>query len=338
MIASPPVSGFGTLTRTAVGLGCCLLAACGGSSSSGQAAGGSPSGGTAPSNSAGLSGTSGGAATADSPSPSPTPTPAAQLPRGGTKIFPKHFVVMYYGTAGTDALGVLGEGSPDEAAAKVEKAAKPFAAASKRTVLPAFELITTVAQRAPGDNGDYSEALADADVQKYLDAARKGKLLLVLDLQPGRADFLAQAKRYEKFLKEPDVGLALDPEWVLKEGQRPGKQIGSTTAADVNRVSAYLAKLTADNKLPEKLFLLHQFRLTMIKNREDIVKRPGLATVLHVDGFGTKREKLDTYGVLSLKKNELINAYKLFYDEDKPLMSPTEVLALKPPPQLVSYQ
>ena len=247
-------------------------------------------------------------------------------------------MVAYYGTAGTDALGVLGEGTPAEAAAKLERAAKPFEAASGRTVLPAFELITTVAQRAPGKDGDYSEPLSDEDVQKYLDQARKSKLLLILDLQPGRASFLSQAKRYERFLKEPDVGLALDPEWVLKPGQRPGKQIGSTDASTVNEVSQWLSDLTVKNQLPEKIFLLHQFRVSMIKQRSEVVKRPGLATVIHVDGFGNKGLKLQTYDILASKKGEYVNAFKLFYDEDKPLMSPKEALALKPAPQLVSYQ
>src|SRR5262249_18711517 len=38
---------------------------------------------------------------------------AAELPRGGSQIFPRYRVVAYYGAAGTPALGVLGQGSPD---------------------------------------------------------------------------------------------------------------------------------------------------------------------------------------------------------------------------------
>ena len=40
-------------------------------------------------------------------------------------------------------------------------------------------------------------------------------MYVVLDLQPGRTDFLTQAKRYEPLLALPHVGLALDPEWRL---------------------------------------------------------------------------------------------------------------------------
>ncbi|MDT7572136.1 MAG: hypothetical protein QOE05_2310, partial [Actinomycetota bacterium] len=139
------------------------------------------------------------------------PLPERQLPRGGRRIFPKFLVVAHYGSAGTAALGVLGEGSPDVAAGRLLRAAAPFAKASGRPVLPAFEFIATVAQAKAGDDGMYSTYVADADVARYLAAARRVKALLVLDLQPGRADFLTQAKHYEKFLVQPDVGLALDP-------------------------------------------------------------------------------------------------------------------------------
>ena len=41
-------------------------------------------------------------------------------------------------------------------------------------------------------------------------------MYVVLDLQPGRSNFLDQAKLYEPLLRLPHVGLALDPEWRLR--------------------------------------------------------------------------------------------------------------------------
>lgn len=99
---------------------------------------------------------------AASPLPAVAP-PHPQLPRGGYRIFPRFLVVAHYGTAGTGALGVLGEGSPAQAAARVVRAAAPFARASGRPVLPAFELISSIAQRAPGAGGTYSTYVSDAD-------------------------------------------------------------------------------------------------------------------------------------------------------------------------------
>jgi hypothetical protein len=268
----------------------------------------------------------------------PAAGPLRQLPRGGRQIFPRHLVVAHYGTAGTGALGVLGEGTPQQAAARLLQAAAPFAAASGRPVLPAFELIATIAQRSPGPDGMYSSAIPAEEITRYLAAARRAKALLILDLQPGRADFLDQARRLEPFLRQPDVGLALDPEWKLAPGQRPGRQIGSVSVAEVNRVSAWLARVRADNALPEKLFVVHQFRDFMIRDRAALAARPGLATVVHLDGFGTQRVKRSVYDALAVRTGPVHNGLKLFLDEDTDLFTPREAMAFRPRPDLITYQ
>ena len=278
-----------------------------------------------------------------SPATSPTPKPVPYLPRGGRSVFQGRMVVMAYGTADTPVLGVLGEAPPDEAARRLEKLAARWAEASGKPVRPAFELITSVAQRSPGPDGRYSRGLTHAQVQRYLDAARKAKMLLVLDFQPGRAKVLDQVKHYEKFLLQPEVGVALDPEWVLEEGEKPGKQIGSLDAETINEVSAYLSDLVKKNRLPEKVFLVHQFKTYMLPDREKVVDRFGLATVFHVDGFGPRHSKRETYDLLSSKDGvipggRVHNGYKLFIDEDVPLQEPAEVMAITPRPELVSYQ
>ena len=278
-----------------------------------------------------------------SPSPSPTLPPVPHLPRGGHGVFRGHMVVMHYGTANTGVLGVLGETPPDEAARLLEERAEAWAQASGRPVRPAFELITTVAQRSPGPDGLYSAGLAHADVQRYVDAARRAKMLVVLDFQPGLADVLEQVKAYEPFLLQPEVGVALDPEWVLEPGQKPGRQIGALDAATINEVSAYLSGLVTAHRLPEKIFLLHQFKTYMLPDREEVVDRFGLATVFHVDGFGPRHSKRETYGLLSSKDGvipggQVHNGYKLFLDEDVPLQTAAEVMAITPRPELVSYQ
>jgi hypothetical protein len=268
-------------------------------------------------------------------------TPAAQtaqLPRGGTAVFPDNLVVMHYGTAGSGALGVLGNGTPQQAADRLERAAEPFAAASGRKVLPAFELITTVASSKPGADGQYSSYLPAAEVQRYLDVARARRMLLVMDFQPGRAEFLEQVKRYEQFLVQPDVGVALDPEWKLTATQRPLKQIGRSTAEPINAVSSYLSGLVQQHRLPEKIFIVHQFKSYQLPDRAAIVDAPGLATVLHVDGFGARPDKEKTYDVLASRTPQLVNGFKLFYKADTGLMTPEQAMALQPRPELISYQ
>ncbi len=267
------------------------------------------------------------------------PEVPSELPRGGREIFPTYEVIAHYGTATTAVLGVLGEGTPEQAGRNLLKAAEPFGKASGRRILPAFELIVSVAQRSPGDDGDYSSYLADAEIDRYLAEARKIKALVILDLQPGLADPLVQAKHFAKYLSQPDVGLALDPEWKLYGNQKPGRQIGYLTPASINEVSAWVADLRGRLDLPEKLFVLHQFQTRMIPNRETVVARPGLATVIHVDGFGTRGVKKDTYAALALPPGgPLHNGFKLFIDEDIAMFNPVEAMALRPSPELITYQ
>ncbi len=274
-----------------------------------------------------------------------TATPAASasaaasqvtLPLGGRSIFPEYRVVAYYGTAGNAALGVLGEDTPEKILPRLRRAAKGFGTADRK-VQPAYELIASVAQASPGADGDYSQMIEMGQIRRYVDAARRQKVLVVLDLQPGRGDFLTQAKQLEPFLREPHVGLALDPEWRMPKGKVPGRTIGRVSAAEVNEVSAYLAGLVERHDLPEKLFILHQFRASMLPDVTKVVRRPGLATVQHVDGFGTRSEKDATWARLR-RPQQFHMGYKLFYDEDVRRYAPSDVLKFKPVPEYVSYQ
>ena len=260
-----------------------------------------------------------------------------ELPGGGHKVFAgKRILVAYYGTAGTGSLGVLGEATPDRIVPRLRRAAAPFAAGG-REVRPVFELIVTVAHATPTKSGTFSSGIAKAKVRRYIDAAHRHGALVVLDLQPGRADFLTVAKQWKWALEDPWVGLALDPEWRMGPNGVPGRRIGSVTAAEVNRVSAWLDRLTARNGLPEKVFMLHQFRRDMVRHIERVRDRPNLALVQHVDGFGTPGQKLATYRhVVRPKKFAL--GFKLFYDEDVPRMRPAQVLEIRPRVSFVSFQ
>src|SRR5689334_17238443 len=176
-----------------------------------------------------------------------TPTPSADpsaLPGGATRIFgPGRILVAYYGTAGTGSLGVLGEASPDAIMPRLARAAREFAVGG-RTVQPVFELIVRVARGGPTATGTYSADISADKVRGYIAAAHRHGVLLVLDLQPGRANFLAVAKHWQWALEDPWVSLALDPEWRVGPGQRPAQVIGSVSAAEVNSVSAWLEDLT----------------------------------------------------------------------------------------------
>ena len=267
----------------------------------------------------------------------PSPPPPSTLPGGGRRVFADgRFLVAYYGTGGTGALGVLGETSVARADARLRRAAAPFRRRGER-IQPVYELIVTVADRVPGPDGDYHHDIARDTVRTYLAAARRRGALVVLDLQPGRSGFLRVAQRWAWALRDPWVGLALDPEWRMGPRQVPGRRIGSVSADEVNRTAGWLSRLVQRHRLPEKLFVLHQFRPSMLAAPQAIRRQPGLAMVQHVDGFGTPRQKLATYHAVA-RPDRFYLGFKLFYDEDRRLMSPDRVRAIRPRVRYVSYQ
>jgi hypothetical protein len=264
------------------------------------------------------------------------PKAPAELPLGGRRIFPHYRVVAYYGAPQSHALGALGIGSPDAAGRRLRKQAAPYARKT-RPVMLAFELIVTVANAAPGEDGLYRTRQSNAVVRRYLRAARRAKALLLLDIQPGHANFLDEVKHLDRWMHEPDVGLALDPEWHTP-GAQPGTVIGSVDAGTVNAVSQHIAAIVRDRHLPEKLFVVHQFTPDMIKGKAQVAQRPGLATTMNVDGFGDRANKVSKYRQFTHDGTHFHRGYKLFYEEDTGLMRPRSVLALQPPPDLVVYE
>ena len=274
----------------------------------------------------------------ETPQRADVPAKPAELPRGGRTLLPNFRIVAYYGAPQDAQLGALGIGTPAHAVARLERQAKPYARKT-RPVLPALELIAVIAHGEAGPQGRYSLRQRDAVIRRYLKAARKAKALLVLDIQPGRSDFFTETRRLRKWLREPDVGLALDPEWHVGPGQIPGQVIGSVSAREVNATSAWLAQLVARYKLPEKLFLVHQFTPGMVPVRA-LKKRDGLAMVINVDGFGGQEVKIAKYRgfVRTAKAAGFRRGFKLFYQEDTRLMTPRQVLRMAPPPDVVVYE
>jgi hypothetical protein len=260
-----------------------------------------------------------------------------ELPRGGRRLLPDRRIVAFYGAPQDRELGELGIGTPASAARRLERQARAYARPD-RPVLPAMELIAVTAAAHPGEGERYNTRQDDAVIERYLRAARKAKALLVLDIQAGRSDFFTEATRLERWLSEPDVGLALDPEWRMGPGQVPGQVIGRVDAREVNAVSAWLSRIVVRKKLPQKLFLVHQFTQDMVDDTA-LRQRPGLAMVLNADGFGTQELKKVKYRAFTRSPRQFFGeGLKLFYREDTNLMQPRQVLRLRPPPDVVVYE
>jgi hypothetical protein len=264
----------------------------------------------------------------------PKPT---QLPGGGRRLFPDRRVVAFYGNPRDDELGALGIGTPAQAGKRLVRQAAPYDLKA-RPVLPAMELISTVATAAPGETGLYRDHISFPKIRSYLKAARKVHALLILDIQPGRGEFGPEITRLARFLKEPDVGLALDPEWHVAPDALPGKVIGSTDADVVNAAASYLAKMVRERNLPEKLLIVHRFTDDMIARADRLRPVPGVQTVINVDGFGSTSVKVAKYKAFVHTTPTMRRGFKLFYKEDVKTMSPRSVMALSPRPDVVVYE
>ena len=264
-----------------------------------------------------------------------------ELPGGGGLVFPGRRMVALYGHPYGPNLGVMGEQDPAAAVELAKKYAEDYQPFSDEPVVPAFEIIATVASGGPGDDGNYSNETPMEDLVPYVDAIVDAGGYAVIDLQPGQGSFLEQAKIYEELLKRPNVGLALDAEWKLNPGEEPLSRIGSAASGEINEVADWLAQLVRDNNLPQKAMILHQFNVAMYPDRENIVTgQPELAWVLHADGHGGPEQKFDTWNVLreGLDPNFFM-AWKNFFDEDFPTFTPEQTYRdVNPRPWFVSYQ
>lgn len=287
------------------------------------------------------------AATTPRPGLTPTLAPASvrssrpELPRGGHVLFPGHRLVGFCGTPGEPELGKL-SGNLTANVKTLEAQADEY---DGRKVLPVVELIAVVVRGAPGEDGKWRRRVADSVVDEYLQAARKANALLQLNIQPGHSDFLTEAKHFDRYLHQPDVGLSLDLEWAMKMkgAKKPGAVFGGTSAAKINEIADYLSSIVKAGDLPEKALVFHQVTGRVLKDESDLVRHPGVVLIKSVDGIGPKSAKLKTYHSLTEAMPRSIHpGVKLFFDEDTRnggrLMTPDEVMSLRPEPEYVMYE
>lgn len=306
-----------------------------------------PTGASSPAN---QPATSAGAPTASAPASEPgqsaTPTESAtpqqqELPRGGTELFPRYRLFGYSGYPGAPGQGRLGIGTLDERMKEIEKRGQAWLGG--RELMPVMELIAVTVHGSPGRDGMFRSRTDESIIKRWHDAAVKHKALLLLNIQPGRADFIDEVKYFAKWLKYPNVGVALDPEWAVKKGQIPGRVYGSTSGKELNDVAEYLSKVTTENNLPEKVMLFHQLHVNIIAKPKDLKQHPSVVYINSVDGIGSPGAKIATYERVIKTRPKYVHAgFKLFYQEDvatgKRLMTPKEVLKLKPQPEYILFE
>lgn len=266
-----------------------------------------------------------------------------EFPTAGA-ILPFNRIVAYYGNLYSTRMGVLGEYAEPKMLEMLQSEVKKWQAADTTVkVIPALHYIAVTAQGSPGDGGKYRLRMPAKEIDKVLKMAEKINALVFIDIQVGLSTLEQEVPLLEKYLKMPNVHFGIDPEFSMKGGQAPGKVVGTFDAADINYVADYLAKLVKANNLPPKILVVHRFTRKMVTNSQSIKLRPEVQIVMDMDGWGHQARKINTYRQFIYPEPVQFTGFKLFYKNDlkeanSHVMSPEEVLKLKPKPIYIQYQ
>lgn len=234
-------------------------------------------------------------------------------------------------------MGVLGRHRGDELADGLRKQAAVYARLTGRKVMAGYHLVAVIAQPTAGRDGKWRRRETTETIQAMLDQARANGFKLILDVQPGHSTVAAELAYLRPYLEEPDVYLALDPEFAMQVGETPGRRIGTMRAADVNDAIDLLDTIVRDRNLPPKVLIVHQFTMGMLADKHEIRDSPNVDVVLDVDGFGDRPLKRAMYRMVVRRPLEY-SAIKLFYREDTNLFAEEDVMRLQPEPAVVIYQ
>jgi hypothetical protein len=266
----------------------------------------------------------------------PAPLPGAILPR--------RRIVAYYGNPFSTRMGILGELPPQQMLARFDQEVAGWNKADpEHPVQPALQLIDVVAQGGAGRDGMYRARMPDTMIEEVARWAQSRNAIVILDVQVGKSTIQAELPRLLPFLKRPNFHLAIDPEFMMKNGGRPGGKIGTMDAGDINWVADQLAQLVRENHLPPKILVIHRFTRNMVTGAERIRLHPEVQIVMNMDGWGAPWLKRDSYHDYIVAHPVQFTGFKLFYHNDQKkkgsrMMTKEEVLKLRPMPLYIQYQ
>jgi len=259
-------------------------------------------------------------------------------------ILPFKRIVAYYGNLYSKKMGVLGEYPTVEMLQKLAVEVKKWETAdSTMAVQPALHYIAVTAQGMPGKGGKYRIRMPFKQIDSVLRIAARINAIVFLDIQVGMSTLQEEIPALETYLKMPQVHLGIDPEFSMKTGKKPGTVIGTMDATDVNYAINYLGNLAKVNNLPPKILVVHRFTQPMITNYKKIQTNPDVQVVMDMDGWGAQARKFTSYREYISKEPVQFTGFKLFYKNDfrepnSRILTPEEVLKLKPQPVYIQYQ
>ncbi len=263
-----------------------------------------------------------------------------------------NMIVALYGRPHVKTLGTLGQQSLEQTIQKAKAKAKLYekALGNGKHVTPGFDLIYEMATSSPGKNGKYVITLNHDTLLEYIKAAQKNGIVVFVDVQLGKKSPAEAVKPLLKYLKYDNVQIAVDPEFSVDNlTVRPGKKIGSITGTQINKVQDLMRDYIKANGIKDdKILLVHMFTEHMVTDKKAIRYTDRVHLVMHLDGHGSPALKIKTYNGLytDARASKVVGGFKVFYKQDKPMMTPKQVLGLEPVsnrrvkdmPKIITYQ
>jgi hypothetical protein len=262
----------------------------------------------------------------------------------GDAILPFERIIAYYGNFYSHRMGILGEFDRETVLAQLASTSAAWERADPDTpVRPAIHYIAMVAQAEAGADGMYRNVMPAEHIERAYSMAKEIDGIMFLDLQVGLSTIQAELPQFRSYFERPEVHLAIDPEFSMKGGNAPGTVIGTFDAADINFAIEWLSEIVREKQLPPKVLVVHRFTQNMITNYQDIRPTPEVQVVNHMDGWGPRDLKRDTYRTVVEPEPIQYAGLKIFYKNDlKPpsdgIFTPAEALELHPEPVYVQYQ
>ena len=259
-------------------------------------------------------------------------------------ILPFNRIIAYYGNLFSKRMGILGEIPRDSMFAKLLGEVKNWQDADTATkTIPALHYVAITAQGLPGKDGKHRLRMPFHQIDTIMNWAEQINALVFLDIQVGHSNVKDEVASLEPYLKLPNVHFGIDPEFSMKNGERPGSKIGTFNQNDINDAIDFLAELVRKNNLPPKVLVIHRFTQGMVTGYDKIKIVPEVQIVMDMDGFGDKILKRSTYLRYIYKEPVQFTGFKLFYKNDnKPntsgIYQPAELLKFTPKPSYIQYQ
>lgn len=302
----------------------------------------------------------------DPKKPSAAPSPAAPIAKPWSAddgaVLPSRRIVAFYAVPGADITGPAATISNSMLDRLKAQGAAYEALDPAHPVALGIDLVVSIPDGFPGDNGTYSHRVDTETIQRYVDFCAKNNLLLFLDLNFGWSNPTKELDYFRPWLQLPFVHVAVDPEWMFpRRTGIPGYNLSNVLASDLNPLITAVGDMAKQYQVPRKIFLLHQYRgdgdglanptdpaVAEFADKRNIVNDPDVDVVVHVDSVGGWEGdialKTQQYGQwvredMNKYKNFRYGGFKIFYrlEARNRLMTPAEVLKLNPAPMLITY-